>query len=126
MAEVTATLALGRYFTEEGTHPYDMLTWGKRDAQIMNPMTGKVVFEQKGVEFPEDWSLNAINIVAQKYFWGTPGTAERESSLRQLVDRVADTITKYGYEQGYFVDEAEADAYNDELKYILATQRASF
>ncbi|HEU5187269.1 MAG TPA: vitamin B12-dependent ribonucleotide reductase, partial [Candidatus Saccharimonadales bacterium] len=61
-----------------------------------------------------------------KYFWGTPGTTEREASLRQLIDRVADTITKYGYEQGYFVDEAEADVYNDELKYILATQRASF
>lgn len=126
MADVTATLALGRYFTDEGTSPYDALNWVKRDAQIINPATGKVVFEQKGVEFPESWSLNAINIVAQKYFWGTPGTEEREKSLRQLVDRVADTITKYGYEQGYFIDEAEADTFNDELKYILATQRAAF
>lgn len=126
MADVTATLALSRYFTEEGTHPYDTLNWVKRDAQIMNPATGKIVFEQKGVEFPESWSLNAINIVAQKYFWGTPGNDNREKSLRQLVDRVADTITKYGYEQGYFVDEAEADTFNDELKYILATQRAAF
>lgn len=126
MADVTATLALSRYFTEEGTHPYDTLNWVKRDAQIMNPATGKIVFEQKGVEFPESWSLNAINIVAQKYFWGTPGHDDREKSLRQLVDRVADTITKYGYEQGYFVDEAEADTFNDELKYILATQRAAF
>lgn len=126
MADVTATLALERFFTEDGVHPYDQLKWTKRDSQIINPATGKVVFEQKGVEFPKDWSLNAINIIAQKYFWGMPGTSEREKSLKQLVDRVADTITKYGYEQGYFIDEQEADVYNDELKYILATQRASF
>lgn len=126
MADVTATLALGRYFTDEGTHPYDTLKWVKRDAQIINPGTGKVVFEQKGVEFPEFWSLNAINIVTQKYFWGTPGSEEREKSLRQLIDRVADTITKFGYEQGYFIDEPEADTFNDELKFILATQRAAF
>ncbi len=126
MADVTATLALERYFTQEGVDPYDELTWVRRDALIVNPATGKAVFDQKQVEFPDTWSMNAVNIVAQKYFWGTPGTKEREQSLRQLVDRVADTITKYGYDQGYFVDEAEADAYNDELKYILATQRAAF
>ncbi|HSE61678.1 MAG TPA: vitamin B12-dependent ribonucleotide reductase [Candidatus Saccharimonadales bacterium] len=126
MADATATLALGRYFTEEGVHPYDMLTWVKRDSKIINPGTGKTVFEQKQVEFPDTWSLNAINIVTQKYFTGTPGTAEREKSLRQLIDRVADTITKYGYENGYFVSEQEADVFNEELKYILVTQRASF
>jgi ribonucleoside-diphosphate reductase alpha chain len=126
MADATATLALGRYFTEEGTHPYDMLTWVKRDSKIVNPGTGKTVFEQKLVEFPDTWSLNAINIVAQKYFTGTPGAPDREKSLRQLIDRVADTITKYGYENGYFVSEQEADVFNEELKYILVTQRASF
>jgi len=126
MADVTATLALGRYFTKEGTHPYDMFKWAKRDAQISNPATGKIVFEQKAVEFPEDWSMNAINMVAQKYFWGTPGTPEREASLRSLVDRVADTITRHGYSQGYFIDEKEADVFNEELKYILVTQRAAF
>lgn len=126
MADATATLALSRYFTEEGVHPYDSLKWVKRDAKIVNPGTGKTVFEQKQVEFPDTWSLNAINIVAQKYFSGTPGTASREKSLRQLIDRVADTITKYGYEQGYFVSETEADIFNEELKYILATQRAAF
>lgn len=126
MADVTATLALGRYFTKQGVHPYDALKWVKRDARIANPATGKVVFEQKGVEFPETWSQNAINIVAQKYFWGTPGTPEREVSLRNLVDRVADTITKHGYEQGYFIDEAEADVFNEELKAILAGQYAAF
>ncbi|MGH7196208.1 MAG: vitamin B12-dependent ribonucleotide reductase [Candidatus Saccharimonadales bacterium] len=126
MADRTATLALGRHFTEEGVHPYEMLKWVERDSSIVNPGTGKTVFEQKQVEFPDTWSLNAINIVAQKYFYGTPGTKERERSLRQLIDRVADTVTKYGYEQGYFVDEAEADVFNEELKYILVTQRASF
>lgn len=126
MADATATLALGRYFTEEGTHPYDMLKWVKRDSQIVNPGTGKTVFEQKQVEFPDTWSLNAVNIVTQKYFYGTIGTEGREKSLRQLIDRVADTVTRYGYENGYFVSEEEADIFNEELKYILVTQRASF
>lgn len=126
MADATATLALGRYFTKQGVHPYDALKWVKRDARITNPATGEVVFEQKGVEFPDFWSQNAINIVSQKYFWGTPGTAERETSLRNLVDRVADTITKHGYDQGYFIDESEADVFNEELKAILAGQYAAF
>ena len=126
MADATATLALGRYFTEEGTHPYDMVAWVKRDSQIVNPGTGKTVFEQKQVEFPDTWSLNAVNIVTQKYFYGTIGTDGREKSLRQLIDRVADTVTRYGYENGYFVSEEEADVFNEELKYILVTQRASF
>lgn len=126
MAQNTAALSLTRHFTEAGVHPYDMLNWTKRDAAIVNPSTGKKAFEQKQVEFPDTWSLNAINIVSQKYFTGTPGTDEREKSLKQLIDRVADTITKYGYEQGYFIGEAEADVFNHELKYILATQRAAF
>lgn len=125
MADVAATLALARHFTKQGTHPYDAIEWAKRDARITSP-SGEVVFEQLGVEFPKDWSQNAINIVAQKYFWGTPGTKERETSLRNLVDRVADTITKYGYDQGYFIDEAEADVFNEELKAILANQYAAF
>ncbi len=126
MAQNTAALSLTRHFTEAGVHPYDTLNWTKRDAAIVNPSTGKTAFEQKQVEFPDTWSLNAINIVSQKYFTGTPGTDEREKSLKQLIDRVADTITKYGYEQGYFIGEAEADVFNHELKYILATQRAAF
>ena len=126
MATTAASLALSRYFTEEGTHPYDMLTWVKRDSKIVSPGSGKTVFEQKQVEFPDTWSLNAVNIVSQKYFCGTPGTKSREGSLRQLIDRVADTITRHGYENGYFMDEAEADIFNEELKYILVTQRASF
>jgi ribonucleoside-diphosphate reductase alpha chain len=89
-------------------------------------MTDTPVFEQKGVEFPEGWSLNAINIVAQKYFTGTPGTKDRESSLKHLIDRVVDTVTRQGLQEGYFASETEAEDYREELKYILATQRAAF
>ena len=121
-------LAIGirRHFTTPGAHPYDQVVWEKRDARISNWKDGSVAFEQLGVEFPVTWSLNATNIVAQKYFRGTPGTDERESSLRQVIDRVADTITTWGREGGYFVDEAEADNFRDELKFILVTQRAAF
>jgi ribonucleoside-diphosphate reductase alpha chain len=125
MSELT-TLGIGRRFTKPKTRAYDQLTWVKRDSVIKNPMTGKPVFEQLGVDFPEDWSLNAINIVAQKYFTGTPGTAERESSLKHLIDRVADTITRQGLQEGYFDTESEAETFKEELKYILATQRAAF
>jgi ribonucleoside-diphosphate reductase alpha chain len=107
-------------------HPYDQVVWEKRDARISNWKDGSVAFEQLGVEFPVTWSLNATNIVAQKYFRGTPGTIERESSLKQVIDRVADTITTWGVEGGYFVDQAEADNFSNELKFILVTQRAAF
>ncbi|MFM8856678.1 MAG: vitamin B12-dependent ribonucleotide reductase [Actinomycetota bacterium] len=121
-------LAIGirRHFTSAGTHPYDQVEWETRDARISNWKDGSVAFEQLGVEFPTTWSLNATNIVAQKYFRGTPGTDEREWSLRQVIDRVADTITTWGVEGGYFVDQTEADAFRDELKFILVTQRAAF
>jgi len=126
MAQQATALGVSRFFTKAGVHPYDMLNWVKRDSNITNPMTGEIVFDQKDVEFPDTWSLNSINIVAQKYFCGTPGSDTREHSLRQLVDRVADTITRHGFEEGYFKDELEADVFNHELKYILATQRAAF
>ncbi len=122
----TTILGRRRFFTAPKTKAYDELKWAKRDSVIMNPMTGKPVFEQLGVEFPEGWSLNSINIVAQKYFTGTPGTPEREDSLKKLINRVADTITKTGLQEGYFETQAEADDYREELKYILATQRAAF
>ncbi len=120
------SLGISRRFTKPKTKAYDMLTWHKRDSVIMNPMTGKAVFEQRGIDFPEGWSMNAINIVAQKYFTGTPGTPEREASLKTLIDRVADTITRQGLQEGYFDSETEADDFREELKYILATQRAAF
>lgn len=126
MAQATKPGAVKRLFTAPKTKAYDAITWVKRDSAINNPGTGKAVFEQKNVEFPENWSLNAINIVAQKYFSGTPGTKGRESSLKHLVDRVADTVTRTGLQEGYFEDELEAEDFREELKYILATQRAAF
>lgn len=122
----TAILGNRRLLTPPKSKGYDQLDWVNRDSIIMNPMTGKPVFEQLGVEFPEGWSLNAINIVAQKYFTGTPGTPERESSLKDLINRVVDTITRQGLQEGYFESQAEAEDYREELKYILATQRAAF
>jgi ribonucleoside-diphosphate reductase alpha chain len=122
----TASLGVERLFTQPNKTAYDMLKWVKRDSILTNPMTNKNVFEQRGVEFPENWSLNAINIVAQKYFTGTPGAADRESSLKHLVDRVADTIVRQGLQEDYFENDEEAEIFKQELKYILATQRAAF
>src|SRR3989344_570447 len=125
MAQVTK-LSVRRLFTKPKSQAYDQLRWVKRDSIITNPGTGKPVFEQKDVSFPEGWSLNAINIVAQKYFTGTPGSSSREPSLKQLINRVADTITREGLQSSYFVNQAEAEDFCEELKYILATQRAAF
>ena len=126
LAPEQAGIGLRRHFTTEGVHPYDELEWERRDARITNFRDGSVAFEQRDVEFPMSWSQNATNIVAQKYFRGTPGTPEREWSLRQVVDRVADTITRWGLEGGYFVDAVEADTFNAELKHLLVTQKAAF
>ncbi|MDP1819955.1 MAG: vitamin B12-dependent ribonucleotide reductase [Acidimicrobiales bacterium] len=126
IAPEQAGIGIRRYFTTEGVDPYDEITWERRDARITNFQDGTVAFEQLGVEFPSTWSLNATNIVAQKYFRGTPGTPERESSLRQVIDRVADTITQWGLEGGYFVDVEEARVYNEELRHLLVTQKAAF
>jgi ribonucleoside-diphosphate reductase alpha chain len=122
----TTILGRRRLFTPQKSKAYDQLKWVKRDSIIVNPVAKKPVFEQKDVDFPEGWSLNAINIVAQKYFSGTPGTPERESSLKDLVDRVVDTVTRHGLQEGYFESQGEADDFREELKYILATQRAAF
>lgn len=122
----TSTLGVTRLFTAPKTKAYDSLKWVKRDSIIKNPMTGKPVFEQRNVEFSEGWSLNAVNIVAQKYFTGTPGTADREKSLKQLVDRVVDTVVRQGEQEGYFENKIEIEDFREELKYILATQRAAF
>jgi ribonucleoside-diphosphate reductase alpha chain len=122
----TTSLSVGRLFTHPKSKAYDELKWAKQDSIIINPTSNKPVFEQKDVEFPEGWSLNAINIVAQKYFCGTPGAADRESSLRDLIDRVADTVTRQGMQEGYFENETEAEDFREELKYVLATQRAAF
>jgi ribonucleoside-diphosphate reductase alpha chain len=125
MAQATV-LDIRRYFTEKGVDAYDNFKWVQQDSKIDNPVTGKVAFEQKAVEFPDTWSLNAINIVSQKYFCGTPGTESREGSLKTLINRVADTVTRHGDQEGYFASKEEAITFNQELKYILASQRAAF
>ncbi len=119
-------IGLRRYFTTEGTHPYDEVAWERRDSRISDYRTGAVAFEQLGVEVPVSWSINATNILAQKYFRGTLGTLERESSLRQVIDRVADTITAWGVKDGYFLDAAEAAIFSDELKHLIVEQKAAF
>ena len=126
LAPERLAIGLNRLFTTPGHHPFEQVAWERRDARISNWKDGTVAFEQRDVEFPVGWSLNATNIVAQKYFRGTLGTAERETSLKQVIDRVADTITAWGTDGGYFVDEAEAETFRNELKYILVTQRAAF
>lgn len=123
---LTSALGIGRYFTRSGEKAYDKIKWVKRDSVLVNPQTNVPVFEQLGVEFPEDWSQNAINIVSQKYFSGTPGTKEREASMKTLINRIVDTITRVGLQEDYFADETEAKDFSEELKYILATQRAAF
>ncbi len=119
-------IGIRRYFTTEGVHPYDTVTWERRDARISNWKTGEVAFEQLGVEVPSTWSLNATNILAQKYFRGALGTAERETSLKQVVDRIVDTILDWGQKDGYFTNDQEAAAFSDELKYLLVHQCAAF
>ena len=126
LAPERLSIGLGRLFTSPGVDPYDEVVWERRDARISNWKDGTVAFEQPGVEFPVSWSVNATNIVSQKYFRGTLGTPGRESSLRQVIDRVVDTITTWGREGGYFVDTEEEAAFAAELRYILVTQRAAF
>ncbi|HEV7757871.1 MAG TPA: vitamin B12-dependent ribonucleotide reductase [Acidimicrobiales bacterium] len=119
-------IGLRRHFTTEGVDPYDEVEWGRRDARITNFRDGAVAFEQTDVEFPVSWSQNSSNIVAQKYFRGTLGTPEREWSLRQVIDRVIDTVTRWGVEGGYFVDRHEAEVFSAELKHVLVNQKAAF
>src|SRR5438309_10275868 len=119
-------IGIRRHFTTPDVDPYDEVLWERRDARISNFRDGTVAFEQTGVEFPVNWSQNATNIVAQKYFRGQLGSAERESSLRQVIDRVVDSITSWGRKDGYFVDQAEAEAFNAELKHLVVHQKAAF
>jgi ribonucleoside-diphosphate reductase alpha chain len=119
-------LKIKRYFTTPGVHPYDEIEWETRDAIIPNFREGGNAFEQRDVEFPRLWSVNATNIVAQKYFRGPLGTPQRERSVRQLIDRVADTITGWGWKDGYFATDEDRDSFNAELKHILVTQKAAF
>src|ERR671914_253969 len=117
-------VGLRRKFTEAGVHPFDQVEWENRDAVIGDPESP--AFEQRGVEFPKSWTQNATNIVAQKYFRGRLGSAERESSVRQMIGRVAGTIAGWGREGGYFATEDDADAFEMELAHILLHQKAAF
>jgi ribonucleoside-diphosphate reductase alpha chain len=125
LASEQTRIGLRRHFTTAGVDPYDTVTWEQRDARIANWKTGEVAFEQLGVEVPDTWSVNATNILAQKYFRGTLGTEERESSLRQVVDRVVNTITRWGIEDGYF-EAAEAEVFNGELRHLIINQMGAF
>ncbi len=126
VADERVEIGVQRHFTEPGRHPYDAVEWERRDSIISDYRTGEVAFEQLAVEVPKTWSMNATNILAQKYFRGSLGSPERENSLRQVVDRVVDTITAWGARDGYFAGDAEASAFSDELKHLVVAQKAVF
>ncbi len=115
-----------RIHTTPGVHPYDQVTWERRDVVMTNWRDGSVNFEQHGVEFPDFWSVNAANIVTTKYFRGAVGTTQREWSLKQLVDRVVGVYTRTGREHGYFATDEDAEIFDHELKYALIHQIFSF
>ena len=126
LAPEHAVIGIRRMFTTVGVHPYDLVEWERRDARMVDWRTGEPTFEQLGVEVPSTWSMNATNILAQKYFRGTLGRADREWSLRQVVDRIVDTIAAWGERDGYFTDGREVAAFSDELKFLMVTQRIAF
>ncbi len=119
-------LKVKRVFTTAGVHPYDEVTWERRDVVMTNWRDGSINFEQRGVEFPAEWSINATNIVTTKYFRGAVGTPQRETSLRQLIDRVVLTYGAAGREHGYFATEGDAEVFEHELTWMLLHQYFSF
>ncbi len=121
----TRGIRFHRWFTRDGVHPYDEMTWEVRDAIITNEK-GKNVFEQRGVEVPESWSQQATNICVSKYFRGQIGKPERETSVRQMVDRVAKTVSDWGRHDGYFATPGDADTFETELTHLLVNQHAAF
>jgi ribonucleoside-diphosphate reductase alpha chain len=121
-----AGLTIERIYTTPGVHPYDEVTWERRDVVMTNWRDGTVNFEQRGVEFPDFWSINATNIVTSKYFRGAVGSPQRESSLRQLIDRVVGAYHRTGVAEGYFATEADAEVFAHELTWMLLHQVFSF
>ena len=119
-------LTIERLYTTPGVHPYDEVAWERRDVVQTNWRTGENVFEQRGVEFPASWSVNASTIVTSKYFRGAVGSAERESSLRQLIDRVVLTYVKAGKDNGYFATPDDAEVFEHELTWMLLHQVFAF
>jgi ribonucleoside-diphosphate reductase alpha chain len=122
----TRGLTISREFSSADAHPYEEVRWERRDVVQSNWRTGETVFEQRGVEFPESWSVNASTIVTSKYFRGAVGTDAREWSLRQLIDRVVDRYVTAGREHGYFATEEDAGVFGDELTWLLLNQHFSF
>ena len=118
-------LSVRRYFTKKGVHPFDEINWERRTASISNEK-GEVIFQQENVEVPDFWSMTATNVVVSKYFHGQLGSPEREYSVKQIVDRVARTFTKWGIQGGYFASTEDASAFYDELAYLLVNQYVSF
>jgi ribonucleoside-diphosphate reductase alpha chain len=118
-------LRFERFFTKRGVHPFDEVEWERRIATISNDR-GEKIFEQKDVEIPKSWSMTATNVVVSKYFYGQLGTAERETSIRQLVDRVAKSYYTWGLKDGYFASEEDAEIFYHELLYLLVNQYMSF
>jgi ribonucleoside-diphosphate reductase alpha chain len=119
-------LLIERVFTTEGVHPYDEVAWERRDVVMTNWRDGSVNFEQRGVEFPEFWSVNATNIVTSKYFRGAVGTDARENNLRQLIDRVVRSNVEAGLAHGYFATPSDATVFEHELTWMLLHQVFSF
>lgn len=124
--EQATGLRMERVYTTPGVHPYDEVTWEHRDVVMTNWRDGTVNFEQRGAEFPDFWSVNAVNIVTSKYFRGAVGTEQRENSLRQLIDRVVLTYTKAGVDNGYFATQQDAEIFEHELTWMLLHQVFSF
>jgi len=118
-------LTFKRYFTKKGAHPFDDVEWELRSASIIDEK-GKVIFEQKDVEVPKTWSQTATNIVVSKYFHGVMGTEARERSVKQLIRRVADTISEWGRDMGYFSSEEDAEVFHMELLHLLVHQKMAF
>ena len=118
-------LSFRRYHTKPGIHPFDTIEWEFRTAIISNEK-GETIFEQKNVEVPKSWSMTATNVVVSKYFHGKIGTPQREMSVRQLVDRVARTITDWGKKGNYFATEEDADTFYSELTFLLVNQYMAF
>ncbi|UNS99391.1 vitamin B12-dependent ribonucleotide reductase [Streptomyces tubbatahanensis] len=119
-------LRIERVHTTPGVHPYDEVTWERRDVVMTNWRDGSINFEQRGVEFPDFWSVNAVNIVTSKYFRGAVGTPQRENSLRQLIDRVVKTYRAAGEDHGYFASPADAEIFEHELAYAVLHQIFAF
>src|ERR1700761_2673468 len=118
-------LRFDRHFTKAGVHPFDEVNWELRDAVIQD-FKGKLIFEQKDVEVPADWSMTATNIVASKYLHGQVGTPDREKGVKDLISRVAESIRDWGIRDGYFASQEDAEIFFAELPHLLVHQKAAF